>query len=65
MRRLRRYSVIAGLAVAAALGDVGSVTQSVVRAQQQLIPHGQDQPPNPPLGRRSGPDDDSPAGLSR
>ncbi len=48
MRRLRRYSVIAGLAVAAALGDVGSVTQSVVRAQQQLIPHGQDQPPNPP-----------------
>ena len=48
MRRLRRYSVIAGLAVAAALGDVGSVTQSVVRAQQQLIPHGQDQAPNPP-----------------
>ena len=54
MKVPRRYSVIAGLALAAAFGDGASrVTHSVVRAQQQSqpagpIPHGQDQAPNPP-----------------
>jgi putative membrane-bound dehydrogenase-like protein len=56
MRRPRRYSVIAGLALAAALGaGMDRLTHSVVRAQQQSqptgpIPHGQDQAPNPPRG---------------
>jgi putative membrane-bound dehydrogenase-like protein len=56
MRRPRGYSVIAGLALAAALGKdegLAGLTHSVVRAQQPSaptgpIPHGQDQAPNPP-----------------
>ena len=56
MRRPRRYSVIAGLALAASLGEgMDRLAHSVVRAQQQSpptgpIPHGQDQAPNPPRG---------------
>ncbi len=71
MRRPRRYSVIAGLALAAALGDgMDRLNRSSVRAATNRARRPDSPRPGPgaqpsAFGGRGGPDDDCPARLSR